>query len=123
LRAVNSHTKSVDGQAAQMNAVVRADIDGDGIARGNPDGRDSDSVVDDADRLADDHRAIVGRVEHVDLTAGVCLGEREGKSLARRGARAGATIGSRSGNKSLVWSCLRWRGGKAAGEKRSGDGL
>ena len=34
-----------------MNAVARAGIDGDGIARGNPDGRDPNAVVDDADRL------------------------------------------------------------------------
>ena len=42
-----------------------------------------DAVVDDADRLGDGHRAIAGRIEHVDLAAGGGLGEREGKSPAR----------------------------------------
>jgi len=81
------------------------------------------AVVDDADRLADGHRAIAGRVEHVDLAASVCHGEREGKSLARRGERAGAAVGSLSGNPSAVWSGLCRRGGKTAGEKSPGKGL
>jgi hypothetical protein len=77
--------------------------------------------VDDADRLGDGDHAIAGGVEHVDLAAGGGLGEREGKSLARCGARARAAVGSHSRNPSPVWPRLRWRGGKAAGEKSRGD--
>jgi hypothetical protein len=105
-----------------MNAIGRAGIDGDGVARGSPDGRGADAVVDDADRLGDGHQAIAGRVEHVDLAAGGGLGEREGESLAGCGARARAAVGSRSGNPSPVWSRLRRRGGKTESEKSPGDG-
>ena len=105
-----------------MNAVARADIDRDAIARGNPDGRDTDAVIDDADRLGDGHVAIAGRVEHFDLATGGGLGERKGKSLAGCGARARAAVGSHSGNPSPVWSRLRWRGGIAEGENSRGDG-
>jgi len=36
------------GQAAQTNAVARAGINRDAIARGSPDGRGAGAVVDDA---------------------------------------------------------------------------
>src|ERR1700732_1781770 len=100
-----------------MNAVGRAGIDRDAIARGSPDGRDHDAAVDGPDRLGDGHRATAARIEHVDLAAGGGLGERERKSPAWRGIRAGSAVGSLSGNKRPVWSRLRGRGGKAAGEK------
>jgi hypothetical protein len=80
-----SAASSFDGQAAQMDAVARAGIDHDGRqALSDPDGRDPDAVVDDADRLSDGHLAIAGRIEHVDLAAGGGLGERKGK--VRHGA-------------------------------------
>src|ERR1700730_9740014 len=95
----------------------------DAIARFGPDGRDPDAVVDDADRLGDGHRAIIGGVEHVDLATGGSLGERKGESPARRDECARIAVGSLSRNPSPVWwSRLRWRGGKAAGENSPGDG-
>src|ERR1700674_1554549 len=106
-----------------MNAVVWAGIDLDGAqARSGPDGRDAGAVVDDADRLGDDHRAIAVGVVHVDLAAGGGLAERKGKSPARRGERAGATVRAMSRNPSPVWSRLRRRGGEAESEKSPGDG-
>src|SRR3984893_2652349 len=45
-----SIARLLDGQAAQMNAVASAGIDRDAIARGSPDGRGADAVVDDAER-------------------------------------------------------------------------
>lgn len=105
-----------------MNTVARDGIDGDGIARSGCDIGRPGAVVDDADRVNDGHRAIAGGVEHVDLAAGSRYAEREGKSPARRGARAGAAIGFQSRYKCPVWSRLRRRGGKTAGEKRRGDG-
>jgi len=120
--AVCATAKSLDGQPAQVNAVARPGIDRDGISRGSPDGRDPHPVIDDADRLGDGHRAIVGRIEHVDLAAGGGMGERKSKSPAGRGEGAGATIRAMSRNPSPVWSSLRWRGGKIEGEKSRGDG-
>ena len=106
-----------------MNAVASAGIDRDAVAHVNLDGRDPDTVVDDADRVGDEHRAIAGRVEDVDLATSGGLGKRKSKRPARQGERAGAAVGSLSGNKSPVSSCLRWRGGKTARENRRSDGL
>jgi hypothetical protein len=101
-------------RAADRGVKVRIYLDGTQLAE-----REPAKVFND---LAG-HLAIAGGIEHVDLAACGRHAEREGKSPARRGARAGATIGSRSRNKGPVWSRLRWPGGKTAGEKRRGDGL
>jgi hypothetical protein len=123
LDAVLSAAESLDGQAAQVDVVARAGIDGDAIRKTcGLHARDAGAVVDDADRFIDGHRAIAGRVEHVDLGAGGGLGERKSKSPARRSARARAAVGSRSGNPSPVWPRLRWDGGKATDEESPGDG-
>jgi hypothetical protein len=116
-------TKSIEGQAAQVDAPVsHACVDRDGIlARACLNAGDAHAVVGDADRLGDGHRAIVGRIEHVDLAGGGGLGERKSKSLAGCGARAGATVGSLSGNKRPVCRVGR-RGGEAEGEQSPGDG-
>jgi len=75
-----------------LNAVGRTGTDRDAVARYSPNGRDPGAVVDDADRLGDGHRAVSGRVEHVDLAASVCHGEREGKSLGKARVHAPLSV-------------------------------
>jgi hypothetical protein len=103
-----------------MDAVARAGSDRDATARGSPDGRGADAIVDDADRLGDGHHAIAGGVEHVDLAAAAVWVSAKAKVL-QGAARVHAPLSVPTGNPSPVRSRLRGRGGKAAGEKSRGD--
>src|SRR5690242_20453909 len=78
--SIGTDASSFDDQAAQVDDIGRTGVHryAGATRRYHNSGR-TGAVVHDADRFGDDHWAIVAWIEHVNVSAGIGLGDSEGK--------------------------------------------